>query len=59
MKKKFILPAAFALTLHAFLLFGLTGKTPPAVAAAAPAPFVPTRTPETRAASFARLARSR
>jgi TonB family protein len=34
MNQKLILPAAFALTLHAFLLFGLTGKTPPAVAAA-------------------------
>jgi protein TonB len=33
MKRKFILPAAFALTVHAFVLFGLTGKTPPVVVA--------------------------
>ena len=33
MKKKFILPAAFALTLHAFLLFGLTDKPAPAAVA--------------------------
>ena len=33
MKKKFILPAAFALTLHAYLLFGLTAKTTPAALA--------------------------
>jgi periplasmic protein TonB len=38
MKTKFILPAALALTLHAFLLFGMSGKTP-----VAPAPSEPVR----------------
>jgi periplasmic protein TonB len=33
MNNKFILPAAFALTVHAFLLFGLTGRPPPAAVA--------------------------
>jgi len=31
MKTKLILPGMVALTFHAFLLFGLTGKTPPAI----------------------------
>jgi protein TonB len=31
MNTKFILPGSFALTFHAFLLFGLTGKIPPVV----------------------------
>ncbi|MDD2764121.1 MAG: TonB family protein [Opitutaceae bacterium] len=39
MKTKFILPAAFALTLHAFLLLGLTGKAPTIV----PVPEVPAK----------------
>jgi hypothetical protein len=37
MKTKFILPAGLALTLPAFLLFGLPGKTP--VAPSLPDPF--------------------
>lgn len=31
MNTKFILPGSFALTFHALLMFGLTGKIPPAV----------------------------
>ena len=31
MNTKFILPGSFALTFHAFLLFGLAGKIPPAI----------------------------
>ncbi len=30
MKTRFVLPGMIAVTFHAFLLFGLTGKTPPA-----------------------------
>jgi protein TonB len=42
MNTKFILPGSLALTFHAFLLFGLPGKPPPAVIERETKPPVPT-----------------